>query len=131
MVDTMTARQFLESSWFKLLWRGVIVLGIPALSCISAYAGYTLKSVYDQQATLTASISTIKAEQAETQETLADRAAVNDDFQTEIRSDVAVVDGKVEKLTDAMSRVQLDVARIVGIVTEMQRRDVAERYIPQ
>ena len=127
----MTARQFLESSWFKLLWRGVIVFGIPALSCISAYAGYTLKSVYDQQATLTAQVTTIKAEQAETQETLAERAAVNDDFQTEIRSDVAAVDGKVEKVSAALSQVQIDVARIVGMVTEMQRRDVAARFTPQ
>ncbi len=126
----MTARQFLESSWFKLLWKGVIVLGIPALSCISAYAGYTLKSVYDQQAALTADISSVKAEQSETQETLAERAAVNDDFQMEIRSDVAAVDGKVEKVSAAVSQVQLDVARIVGMVTEMQRRDVAAGFAP-
>jgi type II secretory pathway component PulM len=120
----MTARQFLESSWFKLLWRGVIVVGIPALSGVSAYAGYTLNSVYGQQASLTREVAEIK-------ETQTDRATVNDEFQTEITTDVAAIGLKVEKIDDAMSAIQIDVARIVGIVSEMQRRDVAARYIPQ
>lgn len=120
----MTARQFLESSWFKLLWRGVIVVGIPALSGVSAYAGYTLNSVYGQQAHLTREVAEIK-------ETQTDRATVNDEFQTEITTDVAAIGLKVEKIDDAMSAIQIDVARIVGIVSEMQRRDVAARFIPQ
>jgi type II secretory pathway component PulM len=124
MADPMTARQFLESSWFKLLWRGVIVVGIPALSGVSAYAGYTLNSVYGQQASLTREVAEIK-------ETQTDRATVNDEFQTEITTDVAAIAIKVEKIDDAMSAIQIDVARIVGIVSEMQRRDVAARYIPQ
>jgi type II secretory pathway component PulM len=124
MADPMTARQFLESSWFKLLWRGVIVVGIPALSGVSAYAGYTLNSVYGQQASLTREVAEIK-------ETQTDRATVNDEFQSEITSDVAAIGLKVEKIDDAMSAIQIDVARIVGIVSEMQRRDVAARYIPQ
>lgn len=120
----MTARQFLESSWFKLLWRGVIVVGIPALSGVSAYAGYTLNSVYGQQAILTTEVANIK-------ETQSDRASVNDAFQSDITGDVAAIGLKVERINDAVSSVQLDVARIVGMVTEMQRRDVAARFIPQ
>ena len=123
MADPMTARQFLESSWFKLLWRGVIIVGIPALSGVSAYAGYTLNSVYGQQASLTQEVAEIK-------ETQTDRATVNDEFQTDITSDVAAIGIKVEKIDDSMSAIQIDVARIVGIVSEMQRRDVAERFIP-
>lgn len=126
----MTARQFLESSWFKLLWKGVIMVGIPALAGISGYVGWTLNGVYAQQAALTSDIATIKMEQDTTQQTIANRAAINDDFQMEIRSDVAAVDGKVEKVGDALSLVQLDVARLVGMITEMQRRDVAARFVP-
>ena len=92
MADPMTARQFLESSWFKLLWRGVIVVGIPALSGVSAYAGYTLNSVYGQQASLTQEVAEIK-------ETQSDRATVNDEFQSEITSDVAAIGLKVEKIS--------------------------------
>lgn len=122
MVAEMTGRQFLESTWFKLAWRGMIVIGIPALSGVSAYAGYTLNSVYGQQASLTQEVAEIK-------ETQTDRAAVNDDFQTEITGDVAAIGVKVEKVDDAVSSIQIDVARIVGIVSEMQRRDVAARFV--
>lgn len=119
----MTARQFLESSWFKLLWRGVIVVGIPALSGVSAYAGYTLNSVYGQQAELTREVAAIQETQTDRADVADERAVINDEFQAEMTA-------KVEKIDDAIASVQLDVARIVGIVSEMQRRDVAVRFRP-
>lgn len=121
--DIMTARQFIESSWFKLLWRGVFIVGIPFLSMVSAYAGYTLNSVYSQQSTLNTEIASIK-------ETQSDRATVNDNFQTDISSDVAAVQSKLDGVSSTMSSLQLDVARIVGMVSEMQRRDVAQSQRP-
>lgn len=122
MGDEMTLRQFVESTWFKGLSRGAMLLGIPALTALSGFVGYTLNGVQAEQTTL-------KADVAEIREIQGDRAEVADGFQAEISGDVAAIDTKVEKLTDAMSLVQQDVARIVGIVTEMQRRDVAARYI--
>lgn len=114
MGDEMTLRQFVESTWFKGLSRGAMLLGIPALTALSGFVGYTLNGVQAEQTTL-------KSDIAEIQQTQGSRAAVNDEFQAEITVDVAGV-------KSSLFIVQTDVATIKGILQEMQRRDVAAGF---
>lgn len=122
MGDEMTLRQFVESTWFKGLARGTMLLGIPALMSASGFVGYTLNSVQAEQLR-------IKGEVAEVQQTIGTRAQVNDDFQADITADVAGVKADVSGVKATMLAVQTDVATIKGILQEMQRRDVAARYL--
>jgi len=114
MGEDMSLRQFVESTWFKGLSRGAMLLGIPALTALSGFVGYTLNGVQAEQYTLRTDI-------AEIRETQGDRAAVADTFQAEITADVAGV-------KSSLFIVQTDVATIKGILQEMQRRDVAARF---
>lgn len=122
MGDEMTLRQFVESTWFRGLSRGAMLLGIPALTALSGFVGYTLNGVQAEQTTLRTDI-------AEIRETQGDRADVADTFQAEITADVAMVDAKIEKVSDNVASVKEDVANIFGILSAMQQsRDVAARY---
>ena len=111
MGDEMTLRQFVESTWFKGLARGTMLLGIPALMSASGFVGYTLNSVQAEQLR-------IKGEVAEVQQTIGTRAQVNDDFQADITADVA-------GLKSSLFIVQTDVATIKGILQGLERRDAA------
>lgn len=107
----MTFKQFVESTWFKGLARGAMLFGLPTLSATSAFVGYTLSGVQAEQ-------SLLKREVAEITQTQTTRAQVNDEFQTDITSEVVTV-------KNALFLVQTDVATIKGILQEMQRRDIA------
>lgn len=111
MGDEVTLKQFVESTWFKGLSRGAMLLGIPALTALSGFVGYTLNGVQMEQ-------DVLKLDIAEIRETQGDRAAVNDQFQAEITADVA-------GMKSAVFIVQTDVATIKGILQGMERRNQA------
>lgn len=112
----MTLREFVESTWFKGLSRAAMLLGVPALTALSGFVGFTLSGVTADQARLSREV-------AEIQRVQGDRADVNDTFQASITSDVSGV-------KTALFTVQTDVATIKGILQEMQRRDLAQVMRP-
>lgn len=107
----MTLREFVESTWFKGLSRGAMLLGVPALTAISGFVGYTLNSVTGEQ-------NRLRTEVAQIQQVQAQRADVNDKFQADVTTDLANV--KTSVFT-----VQTDVATIKGILQQMQRQSLA------
>jgi hypothetical protein len=119
MGDDMTITDFVENKWFKLLTRGamIVVMGV------SGYIGVRL-ALYDSRiASVETKVAGVEEAVSDVIDTQGERATINDGFQQSVGDDF-------DTLTNKVTAVQLDVARIVGIVTEMQRRDVAERFIP-
>lgn len=100
---------FVESKWFKLASRGLMIVTAAA----SSYIGVRL-ATYD---TRIASVETVVSDVSDTQ---TERALVNDGFQTSVATEF-------DQLNSKVSAVQLDVATIKGILAEIQRRDVAQR----
>lgn len=116
MGEDMTLKQFVESTWFKGLARGAMI----AFPLAAGYVGMTLANVQGRVGAVETSIATIGTNQVT-------RATDNERFQTLITSEVRAVDANVDTLGDKFETLQIDVATIKGILTELQRRDVAER----
>ena len=105
----ITFKQFVESTYFKGLARACMVVAVPALISVG---GLLLSLIGD--------VSGVKT----TQEA---RAADNDRFQAAIRSDVAEVKDGVGAVQSDLSGVKIEMAKMTGILQEMQRRDIASR----
>jgi septal ring factor EnvC (AmiA/AmiB activator) len=105
--DEMNLKQFIESVWFKGLSRLAMLVGVPALSFTSVFVGYVLNDVRADQVLLRTEV----AEQ--------DRATSG------IRDDIASVKTQITNVGSSVSSLQLDVAKITGILQEMQRREMA------
>lgn len=110
MGDEMTSlTEFVENKWFKLLSRGLMILGTAA----SGYIGVRL-------ATYDARIASVEKTVNEVSDVQGVRTIDGERFQSSITSDVA----EVKRTVSAM---QLDLALAKGILQEMQRRDIAQR----
>lgn len=118
MGDEMTLRQFIESTWFKGMARGAMV----AFPLAAGYVGMTLANVQSRVGDVEASMIVVSQNQVS-------RASDNERFQALITSEVRAVDANVDSLATKFQAVQLDVATIRGILQEMQRRDVAARFV--
>lgn len=120
----MTLKQFVESTYFKGLARACMVVAVPALISVGGL------------------LLSLMGDVAGVKDTQADRAADNDRFQAAIISDVGAVKVDVAEVKDGVGAVQVDVtgvkielAKLTGILQEMQRRDIAinnaRPFIPQ
>lgn len=107
MGDEMTLSQFVDSKWTKLVTRAAMV----AVAVTSSYIGIQL-ATYDQRI---ASVETVVNDVSRTQ---GDRAETTDQNFAALKSDVHQVKGGVATL-------QVEFARAMGILSELQRRDVA------
>ena len=110
----MTLKQFVESTYFKGLARLCMIIVAPAIISVGGF------------------ILVLAGDVAGVKDTQADRAADNDRFQAAIISDVGDVKSDVAEVKDGVSSVQVDVsgvklelAKLTGILQEMQRRDIA------
>lgn len=111
----ITFKQFVESTYFKGLARACMVVAVPALISVG---GLLLSLMGD--------VAGVKT----TQEA---RAADNDRFQTAIISDVGDVKVDVADVKEGVGAVQgevngvkVELAKLTGILQEMQRRDLAQ-----
>lgn len=116
MADEMTLKQFVESTWFKGLARGAMI----ALPLAGSYVGFTLANVQSRVGAVEMTVSSISSTQV-------NRAADGERFQALITSEVRSVDANVDSLGDKLAEVQLSMARMAGVLEEMQRKDVAQR----
>lgn len=116
MADEMTLKQFVESTWFKGLARGAMV----ALPLAGSYVGFTLANVQSRVGAVEMTVAAISTTQTS-------RAVDSERFQALITSEVRSVDANVDGLGDKLAEVQLTMARMAGVLEEMQRKDVAER----
>lgn len=103
----MTLKQFVESTYFKGLARLCMIIVVPALLSVG---GFILSLIGDVNGV---------------RDTQAARAADNDRFQTTISSDVAEVKDGVSAVQVDLSGVKIELAKVTGILQEMQRRDTA------
>lgn len=110
MGDAMASlTEFVENKWFKLLSRGLMIVGTAA----SGYIGVRLATYDTRIASVEQIVSDVSSVQGQ-------RAKDGESFQASITNDVA----EVKRTVSAM---QLDLALAKGILQEMQRRDVADR----
>lgn len=117
MGDTMASlTEFVENKWFKLLSRGLMIVGTAA----SGYIGVRLATYDARIAGVETKVAGVEVAVSDVSDTQAARATVNDGFQNSVASEFDLLGNKV-------SAMQLDVATMKGILTEMQRRDVADR----
>lgn len=116
MGDEMLLRDFLGSFWFRKLWQ----VGIIVCAGASSYAGVSMAMVQGR-------ITTVETGLASIGNTQAQRALDGEKFQALITSEVRSVDANVDSLGSKLAEVQISLARMAGVMEEMQRRDVAQR----
>lgn len=107
----MTLEQFIDNKWMKLLTRGAMI----AVAAGSGYIGVRL-AMYESR------ILGVETSVSDVSETQLQRALVNDQFQASVTTEL-------DRLNAKASALQLDMATVRGILTEMQRRDVAARFV--
>jgi hypothetical protein len=115
-VSEVTLKQFVESTWFKGIARGAMIVG----AFIGGYIGWLQTTMRAEVTTLQASVSTVRA-------SLADKVNDQARFQLSVDKDLDELDESVAKVDEIVDRVQSDVATMKGIMQEMQRRDLANR----
>lgn len=103
----MTLKQFVESTYFKGLARLCMIIVVPALLSVGGF------------------ILSLMGDVAGVKDTQAVRAADNDRFQAAISSDVAEVKDGVSAVQVDVAGVKIELAKVSGILQEMQRRDTA------
>lgn len=113
-VSEVSLKGFIESTWFKGLARGAMILGAVATS----YAGAALTGVQSRTQIVEQSVVEIKEAQAV-------RAKDNENFQAATVRSFSDLDTEVAGVRVELSKVTSELGKITGILTEMQRRDVA------
>ena len=116
MGDEMLLRDFLGSFWFRKLWQ----VGIIVCAGASSYAGVSMAMVQGRITTVEAGLAAISTTQVQ-------RALDGERFQAAITGEVRSVDANVDSLGSKLADVQVSMARMAGMLEEMQRRDVAQR----
>lgn len=113
----MTLKQFVESTYFKGLARLCMIIVVPALISVGGF------------------ILSLMGDVAGVKDTQAVRAADGERFQAAIISDVGDVKADVAEVKDGVGAVQTDIsgvkielAKLTGILSEMQRRSLAANY---
>lgn len=113
-VSEVSLKAFIDSTWFKGLARGVMILGAVA----TGYAGAALTGVQSRTQIVEQSVVEIKEAQAV-------RAKDNENFQAATVRSFSDLDTEVAGVRVELSKVTSELGKITGILTEMQRRDVA------
>lgn len=113
-VSEVSLKAFIDSTWFKGLARGAMILGAVA----TGYAGAALTGVQSRTQIVEQSVVEIKEAQAV-------RAKDNEIFQAATVRSFSDLDTEVAGVRVELSKVTSELGKITGILTEMQRRDVA------
>ncbi len=113
-VSEVSLKGFIESTWFKGLARGAMILGAVA----TGYAGAALTGVQSRTQIVEQSVVEIKEAQAV-------RAKDTENFQAATVHSFSDLDTEVAGVRVELSKVTSELGKITGILTEMQRQDVA------
>lgn len=113
-VSEVSLKAFIDSTWFKGLARGAMILGAVA----TGYAGAALTGVQSRTQIVEQSVVEIKEAQAV-------RAKDNENFQAATVRSFSDLDTEVAGVRVELSKVTSELGKITGILTEMQRQDVA------
>lgn len=113
-VSEVSLKSFIESTWFKGLTRSSMFVGAIGIGYVSAL----LTGVQSRTAIVEQSVIEIKEQQAV-------RARDNENFQAATVRSFSDLDTEVAGIRVEMSNVTKELGKITGILTEMQRRDVA------
>jgi len=113
-VSEVSLKAFIDSTWFKGLARGAMILGAVA----TGYAGAALTGVQSRTQIVEQSVVEIKEAQAV-------RAKDNENFQAATVLSFSDLHTEVAGVRVELSKVTSELGKITGILTEMQRRDVA------
>ena len=113
-VSEVSLKAFIDSTWFKGLARGAMILGAVA----TGYAGAALTGVQSRTQIVEQSVVEIKEAQAV-------RAKDNENFQAATVRSFSDLDTEVAGVRVELSKVTSELGKITGILTEMQREDVA------
>lgn len=113
MGDEMTLKQFVESTYFKGIARLCMIIVIPAIISVGTFL-----------LGLMGDVGALKESQVT-------RAGDNERFQASITSDVSEVKEGVATVQSDVGGIKLEMAKMSGILEEMQRqdRDVAARFV--
>lgn len=113
-VSEVSLRSFIESTWFKGLARSSMFVGAIGIGYVSAL----LTGVQSRTQIVEQSVIEIKEQQAV-------RARDNENFQSATVRSFSDLDTEVAGIRVELSNVTKELGKITGILTEMQRRDVA------
>jgi hypothetical protein len=113
-VSEVSLKAFIDSTWFKGLARGAMILGAVA----TGYAGAVLTGVQSRTQIVEQSVVEIKEAQAV-------RAKDNENFQAATVRSFSDLHTEVAGVRVELSKVTSELGKITGILTEMQRQDVA------
>ena len=113
-VSEVSLKSFIESTWFKGLTRSSMFVGAIGIGYVSAL----LTGVQSRTEIVEQSVIEIKEQQAV-------RARDNENFQAATVRSFSDLDTEVAGIRVEMSNVTKELGKITGILTEMQRRDVA------
>ncbi len=113
-VSEVSLKAFIDSTWFKELARGAMILGAVA----TGYAGAALTGVQSRTQIVEQSVVEIKEAQAV-------RAKDNENFQAATVQSFSDLHTEVAGVRVELSKVTSELGKITGILTEMQRQDVA------
>ena len=113
-VSEVSLKAFIDSTWFKGLARGAMILGAVA----TGYAGAALTGVQSRTQIVEQSVVEIREAQAV-------RAKDNENFQAATVQSFSDLDTEVAGVRVELSKVTSELGKITGILTEMQRQDVA------
>ena len=113
-VSEVSLKAFIDSTWFKGLARGAMILGAVA----TGYAGAALTGVQSRTQIVEQSVVEIKVAKAV-------RAKDTENFQAATVRSFSDLDTEVVGVRVELSKVTSELGKITGILTEMQRRDVA------
>jgi hypothetical protein len=110
MVDEVSLRAFVDSTWFRGLFRGAVLV----LTGVSGYIAFTLSDVRSQQVKVASDL-------VEVQRLQSDRAEDGEDFQGEMRTKVVVLTQAFSTLDNKVDSISEDVATIKGLL--LRRED--------
>ncbi len=113
----MSLRQFIDSVWFRALYRAAIV-AVPILGGLYWWT-------WDRaQTDAMREVASVKAALDSANSTLAIRATDSENFQGEVREAVDDLGAKVDELDDKVFKTQVDVGVIKRLVTELRDQSV-------
>lgn len=118
-VDDVTLKQFVESTWFKGLARGAMIL----VAMASTYIGATLFQVRQDQTQVAKELEVVSLTQR-------DAANDTDRFQAQITKAVEEVNLSVDEMKGDVAELNRSFANVEGILEGMNRRDLAADMSP-
>ena len=110
----MTLRGFIESTWFKGLARGSMII----VAAAGGYIGAILNGVQERTRNVETAVVEIKESQAV-------RYKDNENFQAATVKSFSGLEADIANLRVDVARSNAELGKITGILTEIQRRDTA------